>query len=51
MSDPEYGSYIDDLLGVAMVKKYNIDDFDVDVDSYEEVRSAVEEIGETGLMG
>jgi|TARA_R110001583_G_scaffold38874_18_gene125272 recombination protein RecA len=37
--DPEFKPYIDDLLEAAMIKKLENSDLDVDVESYEEVRS------------
>ena len=43
MSNPEYSAYIDNLLEKAMVKKFN-EDPDVDIESYEEVRSIALEI-------
>jgi len=43
MSNPEYSSYIDDLLEKAMVKKFNQDP-DIDIESYEEVRAIALEI-------
>ena len=39
MRNPEYKQYIDDLLERAMVKDMRGEDFDIDADSYEEVRS------------
>ena len=39
MKDPEYSSYIDDLLEACLVRKLNVEDMDIDVNSYEEVRS------------
>ncbi|MAG25533.1 hypothetical protein CMI47_08145 [Candidatus Pacearchaeota archaeon] len=44
MNDSKYSSYIDDLLERAMVKKFSLDDADIDVDSYEEMRSVSDEI-------
>ena len=47
MNDPEFNPYIEDLLEVAMVKKLDAaEDYDVDLESYEEVRSIAMEIGE-----
>ena len=43
MTNPEYKGYIDDLLEAAMVKKFNQDP-DIDIESYEEVRSISLEI-------
>jgi recombination protein RecA len=43
MKDPEYSKYIDNLLEVVMVKKFN-EDPDIDIESYEEVRSIALEI-------
>ncbi len=37
--DPEYRSFVDDLLEAAMVKKIESKDMDIDMESYEEVRS------------
>ena len=39
MSDPEYSGYVDALLNKAMVKDLRPDDFDVDAESYEEIRT------------
>ena len=39
MADPEYSDYIDALLNKAMVKDLRPDDFDVDAESYEEIRT------------
>jgi recombination protein RecA len=39
-NDPEYSKYIDDLLERAMVRKMSsLDDADIDIESYEEIRS------------
>ena len=47
MNDPEFNPYIEDLLEVAMVKKLDAaEDYDVDLESYEEVRSIAMELGE-----
>jgi recombination protein RecA len=43
MTNPEYSKYIDDLLEAAMVKRFN-EDPDINIDSYEEVRSIALEI-------
>ena len=43
MTDPEYSSYIDDLLDHVMVKKMNNENPDIDVDSYEEIRSLADD--------
>jgi recombination protein RecA len=43
MSNPEYSKYIDDLLAAAMVKKFS-EEPDIDIESYEEVRSISLEI-------
>jgi recombination protein RecA len=43
LKNPEYSKYIDDLLEVAMVKKFS-EDPDIDIESYEEVRSIALEI-------
>jgi recombination protein RecA len=46
-SDPEYRDYIDDLLEAAMVRKMeNEENVDIDLDSYEEVRSVSMDLGE-----
>jgi recombination protein RecA len=39
MSNPEYSSYINDLLDVVMVKKMAGQEYDIDSESYEEVRA------------
>ena len=39
MTNPEYASYIDNLLEVTMVKKLRDDDFDIDPESYIEMES------------
>ena len=43
MKNSEYSKYIDNLLEVVMVKKFN-EDPDIDIESYEEVRSIALEI-------
>ena len=50
MTNPEYSRYIDLLLEKAMVKNFNLDDAEIDVESYEEVRSISldSELGESG---
>lgn len=39
MNDPQYSSYIDDLLERAMTRKVNTEEPDIDMESYEEVRA------------
>tara|TARA_B100000214_G_scaffold46392_2_gene29200 strand:- start:6396 stop:7571 length:1176 start_codon:yes stop_codon:yes gene_type:complete len=39
MNNPEYKSYVDGLLERAMIKKMNNTEFDIDAESYEEIRS------------
>ena len=39
MKDPQYSSYIDDLLERAMTRKANTEEPDIDMESYEEVRA------------
>ena len=39
MNNPEYSGYIDSLLEVVMVKKMSNEDYDIDPESYEEIRS------------
>ena len=51
MLNPEYKEYINLLLEKAMIKKYNVDDFDIDTDSYEEVKSVLQEITDTEISG
>jgi recombination protein RecA len=47
MSNPEYTSYIDDLLERTLVKKHqSASDLDIDLESYEEVRSVAMEMEE-----
>tara|TARA_E500000331_G_scaffold327240_1_gene346034 strand:+ start:331 stop:1500 length:1170 start_codon:yes stop_codon:yes gene_type:complete len=46
MTDPEYSSYIDDLLEAVMVKKFN-EDADIDTESYIEIE-AVKDLLEAG---
>jgi len=46
MINPEYAPYIDDLLEVAMVKKFNQDDLEINPDSYEEMRSLADAMSE-----
>ena len=46
ITDPVYSGYIDNLLEKAMVKKFNEQDLDVDLDSYEEVKSLVDQMDE-----
>jgi len=46
MSDPQYTKYIDDLLEIVMIKKFNPENIDVDTDSYIEVESLVNSISE-----
>jgi len=47
MRNPEYASYIDDLLEVAMVKKFNQGDLEINPDSYEEMRSLADAMSES----
>ena len=44
MSNTEYASYIDDLLEKAMVKIMHSNDFKIDSESYEEIRSLAAEL-------
>ena len=44
MSNPEYTSYIDDLLEKTLVKQLDSVDLDIDPESYEEVRSVAMEM-------
>ena len=46
MINPEYAPYIDDLLEVVMVKKFNKDDLEINPDSYEEMRSLADAMSE-----
>ena len=47
MSNPEYTSYIDDLLERTLVKQHqSADDMDIDPESYEEIRSVAMEMEE-----
>jgi len=39
LANPEYAAYIDDLLERVMVKKMSNDEYDINPDSYEEIRS------------
>ncbi len=39
MKDPEYSSYVESLLEAALVRKINVEEMDIDPESYEEVRS------------
>tara|TARA_Y100000592_G_scaffold96940_1_gene166442 strand:+ start:25 stop:1194 length:1170 start_codon:yes stop_codon:yes gene_type:complete len=51
MRDPEYSEYIDNLLEKVMVKKMSSDEFDIDTESYEEMRSLAEDLGESISLG
>jgi len=52
MTDPEYSGYVDSLLERVMVKKYSNEDLDIDVESYEEVRSiSLDMEDEIGIIG
>ena len=51
MKDPEYSDYIDGLLEKAMVKKMASDELDIDPESYEEMRSLAEDLGESIDIG
>jgi len=42
--DPEFKSYVDDLLEAAMIKKIESSDLDLDIESYEEVRALAMEM-------
>ncbi len=46
IEDEEYKTYIDDLLEVVMVKKFKHDDLDIDTESYVEMESLANTIGE-----
>jgi recombination protein RecA len=50
LTDPEVSDFLNDLLDAAMTKKRDADSPDVDVESYEEVRSLAMEI-DGGSMG
>ena len=50
LTDPEVSDFLNDLLDAAMTKKRDADSPDVDVESYEEVRSLAMEIDD-GSMG
>ena len=39
MKDPKYSEYIESLLEAALVRKINVEEMDIDPESYEEVRS------------
>ena len=39
MTDPEYAPYIDNLLEAVMIKKLSGHDYEIDPESYEEIRS------------
>ena len=49
MKDPEYSSYVDDLLERALVRKLKSDDPDIDPESYEEVRAVALEVEDSGI--
>ena len=51
MSNEEYSAYIDKLLERALVKTYKIDEMDIDPESYEEMRSLAEDLGESLIEG
>ena len=44
LNDSEFGPYVDELLERAMVKKFEAEGFDVDLESYEEARALSIEI-------
>jgi recombination protein RecA len=46
MLNEEYCAYIDKLLEKALVKTYKVDEMDIDPESYEEMRSLAEDLGE-----
>ena len=51
IANPEYSSYIEDLLELALVRKMSSDEgVDIDTDSYEEVRSVAMELEEDLLV-
>ena len=39
MKDPEFAGYVESLLEAALVRKINVEEMDIDPESYEEVRS------------
>jgi recombination protein RecA len=51
MSNEEYNVYIDKLLERALVKTYKVDEMDIDPESYEEMRSLAEDLGESLTEG
>ena len=51
MQDPEYADYINNLLEKAMVKKMASDELDIDTESYEEMRSLAEDLGDSISLG
>ena len=46
IKDPELGPYIEDLLERALVKKVDVSEFNIDPESYEEVRSVAMSLDE-----
>ena len=49
MTHPEYEDYIENLLEAAMVKKFSIQEMNIDIDSYEEVKSIKDSLDELSL--
>lgn len=46
IDDPAYTSYIEDLIDLAMVKKFNNSEPDIDPESYEEIKAIAGEVTE-----
>ena len=46
IDDPEYTSYLEDLIDLAMVKRFNNSEPDVDPESYEEIKALASEVTE-----
>lgn len=44
MRNTEYSQYVDDILEIAMVKQFSIDEASIDLESYEEMKSLSEDV-------
>ena len=50
LADPECEKYLDDLLDKAMVKKFSVEDPDIDIDSYVEVEAVSQILKENEVV-
>ena len=49
MNDPEFSGYVDDLLADALIRNVNLNEMDIDAESYEEVRAVAMDMESVGI--